>query len=281
MAILMSALSKNCAPPVPPNGPVPPDRPVDRSRTPVTTKVSPWREMFSVLPAAPVAPEMPVAPETLTIPLELNSWIGTSSKMSCCPTNSPSSKGSTVTPGASLGNGASVPSRSSTLCPVRSSSSFWIPNSTVPLTVLSELIPRFMLSLMHPVIRKTSARKAPILPAVRARRDILGPPVIGIPGSLLLVDRSEPTAEPEASSRGMRQAGTALRGQGLHDLLLEVREVPVQLVGAFGLGVAGEVRDGRFLGDGQPGAQHQPDVVQRREPRDQLLLREVLGPKGP
>src|SRR6185503_13136878 len=53
-----------------------------------------------------------------------------------------------------------------------------------PLTVLSELIPRFMLSLMHPVIRKTSATNAPIRPAVRARRDILEPPVVGIPGRL-------------------------------------------------------------------------------------------------
>ena len=136
-----------------------------------------------------------------TKPPELNSAIGTSSKMNCCPTNSPSSNGSTVTPGALLGNGASLPSRSWTFCPVRSRSSFWTPNTTVPLTVLSELIPRFMFSLMHPVIRKTSATNAPIRPAVRARRDILEPPVVGIPGRLPRgVGRGEPVQEDSAST---------------------------------------------------------------------------------
>src|SRR4029453_15731036 len=99
-----------------------------------------------------------------------------------------------------------------------------------PLTVSSELIPRFMLSLMHPVIRMTSTTNAPIRPAVRARRDILGPPVVGIPGDY----------------SGRTGGARNLRGERVHHVLLEIGQVSVQLVGALGLGIAGEVRGRRL-----------------------------------
>ena len=54
-----------------------------------------------------------------------------------------------------------------------------------------------------------------------------------------------------------------------------------QLEGALGLGIAGEVRGCGLLGDGEPHPEDQPDVVQRGEPRDQLVLGHMIRSQGP
>src|SRR5262245_31269405 len=104
----MSAFWNSSAPPEPPNGPVTPDNALERSSTPVTTNVSPWRLMLSAS-LAPVTPDAPVAPAK---PPELNSANGTLSNVNSWPANVPSSKGLDVTPGALLGEGESEPGRS-------------------------------------------------------------------------------------------------------------------------------------------------------------------------
>jgi hypothetical protein len=51
------------------------------------------------------------------------------------------------------------------------------------------------------------------------------------------------------------------RGEGVDHVLFEIGEVAVQLVGALGLGIAGEVGGRRLLGDFKPDTAHQPAIV--------------------
>src|SRR5918996_2666762 len=80
------------------------------------------------------------------------------------------------------------------------------------------------------------------------------------------------TFAPDPSAVGAFQPG----GQGLHHLFLQPAQVGVHREcwsSWIGLGKALLVH---VLGDVQPGSQHQPEVVERSEPRRELLLGQMI-----